>query len=149
MREKIRTIARWSLGVALVGFLAIQFVPYGRAHTNPEVTAEPVWDSPRTRELAVDACFDCHSNTTRWPWYSNIAPMSWVLQRHVDEGRDALNFSRWDLAYEEADEAAETVQEGSMPPWDYRLAHPAARLSDAEKAELAEGLKVTLGSGGD
>ena len=55
--------------------LLIQLVPYGRAHTNPPVVAEPNWDSPQTRELAVRACFDCHSNETTWPWYSNIAPI--------------------------------------------------------------------------
>src|SRR5690349_11025724 len=67
--------------LAITGlFLLIQAVPYGRAHTNPPVVSEPHWDSPRTRELAKRACFDCHSNETRWPWYSHVAPMSWVLQ---------------------------------------------------------------------
>ena len=60
--------------VAVGGFLLIQFVPFGRDHTNPPVVQEPKWDSPATRELAKRACFDCHSNETVWPWYSNIAP---------------------------------------------------------------------------
>ena len=59
-------------------FLAIQFVPYGRDHSNPPVIGEPTWNSPETRALAVRACFDCHSNETVWPWYSNIAPVSWL-----------------------------------------------------------------------
>ena len=62
--------------IVIVGFLAIQLVPYGRTHTNPPVTAEPAWDSPQTRALAVRACFDCHSNETVWPWYTSIAPIS-------------------------------------------------------------------------
>jgi len=78
-----RLIQNWKhlLGV-LVGLLVvIQFVPYGRAHTNPPVAQEPIWDSPQTRELARRACFDCHSNETMWPWYSNIAPISWIAHK--------------------------------------------------------------------
>ena len=56
---------------SLIGaFLLIQVIPYGRDHSNAPVTAEPAWNSPRTRELAVAACFDCHSNETEWPWYT-------------------------------------------------------------------------------
>jgi hypothetical protein len=58
------------------GFLLIQLVPYGRAHANPPVVKEPAWDSPTTRALAKRACFDCHSNETVWPWYTNVAPVS-------------------------------------------------------------------------
>ena len=67
--------------VAVGGFLLIQLVPFGRDHTNPPVVQEPKWDSPATRELAKRACFDCHSNETVWPWYSNIAPVSWLVAR--------------------------------------------------------------------
>ena len=83
----MRKIVLILLAVLLGGFLLMQFVPYGRNHSNPPVISEPHWDSPQTRELAVDACFDCHSNETNWPWYSNIAPVSWMVQRHTDEGR--------------------------------------------------------------
>jgi mono/diheme cytochrome c family protein len=114
--------------VATVALLVVQLVPYGRDHTNPPVTAEPAWDSVATRELAVRACFDCHSNETVWPWYANVAPISWRLQSHVDAGREELNFSEWGSGDQEADEAAEQVREGAMPPWDYRLSHPEARL---------------------
>lgn len=128
----------------MVVFLAIQLVPYGRAQTNPRVVAEPAWDSATTRELAVRACFDCHSNETSWPWYSNIAPISWSLQNHVDEGREKLNFSEWDGS-QQGDEAAETVRDRSMPPTQYLLVHPSARLSDAELAALERGLTATFG----
>ena len=90
------TLIRWAgIGAAAFPFLllAIQFVPYGRAHTNPPVTAEPAWDSAETRELARRACFDCHSNETAWPSYTSISPASWLAQRHVNEGRRELNFS--------------------------------------------------------
>ena len=129
--------------------LVIQFVPYGRDHTNPPVTGEPPWDSPETRAMAVTTCFDCHSNETEWPWYSNIAPFSWLLQRHVDEGRETLNFSEWGSAEQESDEIVESVRDGEMPTWDYELIHADARLSDADRAAFLEGLTATFGAGED
>jgi hypothetical protein len=106
---------------------------------------EPAWDAPRTRELAVRACFDCHSAETRWPWYAAVAPVSWVVRNHVDEGRAALDFSRWDAPGEEAGEASETLLEGEMPPRYYTLLHPEARLTAQETADLAAGLDRTVG----
>jgi hypothetical protein len=136
--------------VALVGlFLVIQLVPYGRDHTNPGVTQEPNWDSPETRQLAERACFDCHSNETDWsPWYASVAPISWLVQHDVNEGRRALNFSTWGQgrAGRELGEMAEVVQEGEMPPAQYLLLHANARLSDAEKQQLVQGL-YTLSRG--
>ncbi len=125
----MRRLVRWgALGVGgvLVLFAAIPLVPYGRDHSNPQVRAEPTWDSALTRDLAVRACFDCHSNEASWPWYSNIAPMSWLAQDHVDDGRNKLNFSEWDRPQEAASESAESVEEGEMPTWDYELLHPQA-----------------------
>jgi hypothetical protein len=143
-----RTKMQWLRLIVLVlvgAFLLIQFVPYGRAHTNPPVRQEPNWDSQRTRQLAVDACFSCHSNETTWPWYSNVAPVSWRLQQHVDEGRSVLNFSEWGSGRQETGDIGEVIQEGEMPPWDYKLAHPESRLSDKENAELIRGLQATVG----
>jgi mono/diheme cytochrome c family protein len=142
-------IRRFLLGFLVVGvvlLLAVQLVPYGRSHDNPPVATDPAWDSPRTRELAVATCYDCHSNVTEWPWYSEIAPLSWLVQRDVDEGREKLNFSE-SGGGEEAGEAAETVRDGEMPPFSYTLTHPGARLSDAERAELISGLTATFGGG--
>jgi hypothetical protein len=137
----LRLVLLGLLGV----FLLIQFVPYGRDHTNPPVTAEPSWDSPRTRELAAGSCFDCHSNLTEWPWYTNVAPMSWLVQRDVDEGRGILNFTEWDRP-QRTDEIGEVVLEGEMPPIQYTLIHRGSKLSDAEKRELADGLRATIAS---
>ena len=64
--------------IALILFGAIQLVPYGHNRSNPPVTGEPAWDSPQTRAYAKQACFDCHSNETIWPWYSYVAPASWL-----------------------------------------------------------------------
>ncbi len=145
--------ARLTFGV-LVGFVvvgaAIQAVPYGWDRSNPPITAEPPWDSARTRELTVRACFDCHSNEVEYPWYARVAPISWVVQGHVSSGRDAVNYSEWDRPQEEAHESAETVREGEMPPAYYtRLAHDRARLTEMERSELIAGLIATLGGGED
>ena len=137
-------VVRWVVIGVVVLVVAVQLVPYGRAHTNPPVRREPVWDAPQTRELAVRACFDCHSNQTVWPWYSNIAPISWLVQRDVDEGRRKTNFSEWDRPQKEAHESAKTVRKATMPPWYY----PWAKLSPAERQTLIRGLEATLGTKG-
>lgn len=134
-------------GGAAAVLVLMQGVPYGRNHTNPPVTGEPAWNSPRTEALARAACYDCHSNESRWPWYSSIAPVSWRIQSHVDEGRGKLNFSAFDRPQEEATEAAEAVRSGEMPPADYLLMHPEARLSAADRQALADGLVATFGAG--
>ncbi|MGB8361494.1 MAG: heme-binding domain-containing protein [Acidimicrobiia bacterium] len=134
---------KWGLFGVLGLLVLIQLVPYGRDHQNPAVVAEPSWDSPQTRDLAVRACFDCHSNETTWPWYSNIAPLSWLIQRDVDEGREHVNFSEWNRR-QRSGESAETVREGEMPPPYYTVTHPNARLSDSEMEALAQGLTASL-----
>lgn len=130
----------------LAAFVAIQLVPFGRDHTNPPIAGEPAWDAPATRALARQACFDCHSNETQWPAYASIAPVSWLVQHDVDEGRAALNFSEWTRPQKEAKEAAAEVREGEMPPTAYKLMHAQARLSAADVERLAQGLARTLGT---
>lgn len=141
-------VLRWLPVVALALLALAQAVPYGRAHGNPQPISEPSWDSPRTRELAVAACFDCHSSLTEWPWYSNVAPASWLIQHDVDEGRAELDFTDWARYATQADEVLEVVQEGEMPPLQYRLLHGGARLSDRERQELLQGLQRTFARGG-
>lgn len=131
------------VAVLIAAFLLIQLLPFGHQHTNPAVVQEPQWDSPQTRELTQHACFDCHSNETIWPWYSNIAPVSWLIQNDVDEGRQRLNFSDWSKAREK-DEITEVIQRGSMPPSYFMTLHPEARLTQAEKDALVTGLENTI-----
>ncbi len=132
----------------LVLFGLMQLVPYGRTHANPYTTKEPAWDSPRTRELARRACFDCHSNETRWPWYADVAPMSWVVQRDVDAAREVINFSEWHRTFDLAHYSGLSVRSGSMPPTKYRMAHPEADLTAQETLELWRGLDATLKTAG-
>lgn len=136
----IRRLILVTVVAGVVLLLGLQLLPLGRMHTNPPVTAEPVWPDSTTRDLAVRACYDCHSNETSWPWYSNVAPISWMVQNHVQEGRALLNFSEWDRPQEGIREAEEVVQEGEMPPGYYRMIHRSAVLSPAEAAALAQGL---------
>jgi hypothetical protein len=131
-----------ALGLAVLAGAA-QAVPFGRDHDNPPVRREPAWDHPDTRALARRACFDCHSNEVRWPWYSWVAPVSWLVARDVAEAREALNFSEWDRPQKEAREGAREVREGAMPLPLYALAHPGARLTPGEREALARGLERT------
>lgn len=142
-----RFVKGLGMGLAVVAALfgMMQLIPYGREHTNPAVVQEPAWDSPRTRELAARACFDCHSNETKWPAYADVAPMSWVMQRDVDAGRSVLNFSEWIRPYDLSPEAGGKVIRREMPPRSYLAMHEHAKLSDSEKVELARGLSVTFG----
>lgn len=134
------------LTLAAIGLaVLIQLVPYGRDHSNPPVVSEPQWDSQATRDVFVRACNDCHSNQTRWPWYSHVAPVSWFLQRHVDNGRAKFNVSRWGTGKNEGDEAAKSVREGEMPLRSYRWGHPEARLTEAEQTAFVAGLVATFG----
>lgn len=138
---------RWIFRLLLLGLivlLAIQFVPYGRDHNNPRTVQEVRWDSVQTRALAQDACMDCHSNLTEWPWYANVAPISWLTTRDVEDGRAKLNFSEWQRPQEaDLDEVLSAIREKEMPPVQYRLVHSAARLTDAERQQLADGLAKT------
>lgn len=129
----------------VVLFVVLQLVPYGRAHTNPPIGEEPKWESPETRALFFQACGNCHSNETTWPWYSHVAPASWLVQRDVDEAREHFNVSDWARPKQDGDEAAEMVREDEMPPWFYRPLHPEAELSEAERERLLAGLIATFG----
>ena len=137
-----------TLFILLGLFIAIQWVPYGHDHVPPADGTLVTWDSPATEALAKRACFDCHSNRTAWPWYASIAPISWRIQTHVNRGRKDLNFTAFDPASkdvaEAAGEAGGTVTRGEMPPNDYLLAHPEARLTATEKRALVAGLDRTF-----
>jgi hypothetical protein len=139
-RSRLRSWRFWLLTL-LVLFGLAQLVPYGRAHDNPKVETTPDWTSASIEQLSMDACGDCHSNETTWPWYSNVAPVSWLVQHDVDEGRSVLN---WSTGCAEAEEIREVVLEGEMPPIQYTPLHPKARLSDAEKRKLADGLAASI-----
>ena len=127
--------------------LAIQAVPYGRSHAQGPVTGEPQWADAETRELMVRACFGCHSNQVEYPSYASVAPISWMVQSHIDEGREAVNYSEFATNPGDAEESFEVVKEGSMPPAYYTRfgLHPEARLTPEEMKTLLNGLQNTPG----
>jgi cytochrome c551/c552 len=121
--------------VVIVVLIGIQFVPVDK--TNPPVSGE-IKAPENVMQILRTSCYDCHSNESVWPWYSNVAPVSWLVVNDVNEGREYLNFSQWqsysgeDKA-EDIEEIWEDVEEGEMPPWYYLPLHPEARLSDKDK----------------
>jgi hypothetical protein len=126
------------VALLLLAFIAIQFVPVDRS--NPPVTA-PLEADEEVIAMLRESCFDCHSNETVWPWYSNVAPMSWLVARDVAEAREHFNFSEWgdysagDKAHL-AEEAVEEVEEGKMPLPNYLRLHPKAKLTPDDFALL-------------
>jgi len=140
MKSKIQRIAKWSLAGVILLLIAIQFVPINRS--NPPVEGEPPFPDA-VRSILSRACYDCHSNKTVWPWYSRIAPLSWLIAHDVSEGRGMINFSTWKrLGARDQIEAIDDIRKqttaGDMPLWYYLPAHPQARLSAGDVATLRD-----------
>jgi len=133
------------LMVLSISFGAIQFIPSSFSRNNPPVTGEPKWDSPQTRSAFFTSCADCHSNESKFPWYSTIAPVSWMIESDIKEGRKHFNISEWDRSERGGDDAAEQVQKGAMPIGPYLFMHPETNLNVKEKKVFVEGLMKTFG----
>jgi Haem-binding domain len=136
----------WILGALVVVFGLLQF-------TNPARTNPPVLPGhdlmatnpppPQIATLLHEACYDCHSDETRWPWYAHVAPVSWLIADDVKEGRRHVNFSDWprnfpDRAAKRCDDISEELDYKEMPPAQYQWMHPAARLTDTQRKELMQ-----------
>ena len=135
------------IGIAVVVILVLmQFKRIDK--TNPEFNeaedfitiAQP---PAEIATLIKDACYDCHSHQAKYPWYSNVAPISWMLENHINEGREHLNFSIWGTyeakkADHKLEEAAEEVEESNMPMKPYVVMHSEAKMTDAQKSALIE-----------
>jgi hypothetical protein len=128
-----------ALAVLLIAAQGLRSTP-----TNPPVEGD-VSAPPEVQHILRRACYDCHSNETRWPWYHTIAPLSWLMQRDVKRGRARLNFSQWS-AYasdpgtvaEKLEKIARLVSRGEMAPWSYQLLHPSARLSPPQRQTVCD-----------
>jgi hypothetical protein len=145
---RVSTVVRPVAIAGVVAFGLLQLVPYGWRHPNPPSTGAPPWPSAEVQALARAACYDCHSNETEWPWYSYVAPMSWLVRYDVERGREASNFSTWDDE-SDASDGAEAVEDGSMPPDRYVRLHPGARLSAEERQALIAALEALEDEDGD
>lgn len=135
-----RQLVRRALVAVAAVFVLVQFVPVERVNPPVEAGAEAV-APPQVRAILRRACYDCHSSETVWPWYGRVAPVSWLLERDVREGRKEVNFSRLghDLVKRRKRkwmEIPEQVEKREMPPWFYAAVHPEARLSEADRATL-------------
>jgi hypothetical protein len=135
---------KWIFAALVVMFALLQF-------TNPPRTNPPVapghdlmaTNPPPSQITALlhSACYDCHSDETKWPWYSRIAPMSWLVADDVKGGRERLNFSDWPRALPERaakrlERISEEVDDKEMPPAKYTLLHPEARLTAGQREQL-------------
>ena len=130
MKKYFKVFALILLGMLIIA----QLVPVSR--TNPPELS-PLKLPSEVENILQKACFDCHSNKTKWPWYTRVAPISWWIVDHVQEGREELNFSDWNSIPpnkrgEKFEEIGEEVEEGEMPLASYTMGHPEARLSQRE-----------------
>jgi hypothetical protein len=145
----VNRLARYLLPVA-TAVVAMQAVRYPR--TNPPVERDLI--APADVKAALrGACYDCHSNETGWPWYTAVAPASWIIHHDVEEGRRRLNFSSWGAYADDPgtlarklDEIARSVAAGDMAPFYYRMLHPDARLTEAQRDALLAWAKHELAS---
>ena len=137
---KNRKPFRLILTILLVTIVVAQFVPVTR--DNPPAMAD--FDgAAAVKQVLKKSCYDCHSNETIWPWYSYVAPASWLVASDVDEARHKLNFSDWGLMTAEkqarvAEAVWEEVEKGDMPLSQYLLMHSDAKPTDADKAVLRD-----------
>ena len=143
---RVKKVLKWSAVAASLIFLGAQ--AYRPDRTNPPVDEGKTMRANTRMTHGVEAilrrsCNDCHSSETDWPWYSNVAPASWFLKRHVDEGRRELSFSEW-ATYSKRKrerklhEICQQVESGEMPLKSYLPLHPSARLSAEDKRVLCE-----------
>ena len=137
---------KWILGALVIVFAVLQLT--NPARTNP---AAPPQDSltatnpppPQITTMLQGACYDCHSDQTRWPWYAHVAPASWLLASDVRDGRRHVNFSEWphfhpDRAARLWEDIRDELDYKDMPPAQYQWMHPAARLTEAQRQELIQ-----------
>jgi hypothetical protein len=135
--------------ILLATFIALAIAQFPRVEQTDPPTIEEV-SAPFAIETTLKrACYDCHSNETRWPWYSHVAPVSWLIARDVNLARKEINFSEWGGYYpvtrqRKLEWMGRALREGTMPPWSYRLMHPGARLTDADRAVLEQWVQTAL-----
>jgi len=130
------------LSIVAFSFVAILFIAQAIRidRTNPDVLSD-LTAAPGVKPILQRACYNCHSNETVWPWYSGVAPVSWLVGSDVKEGREHMNFSEWGT-YDSGTQShklrgiSEEVKSGDMPPWYYKLIHGEARLTASERDQI-------------
>jgi hypothetical protein len=144
----MRKLFKWILIILVIGLVAAQFYPMAR--TNPPFTATQTIDNvvnvpPDVHATLTRACGDCHSNLTQWPWYSHVAPMSWLVIGHVNDGRRHINLSTWvrpgkepKSSIDRLKEMCDEVQSGGMPLSSYTMIHWSSKLSADDVKRICE-----------
>jgi len=135
-------LTRTIIGAGALVFLMIQLIP--RSRQNPPVTQD-IAAPPQVESILRRACYDCHSNETRWPWYAHVAPVSWLEVHDVERGRSHLNFSAWDKYSDDPETVIrklrnidKVMHNGTMPLWYYLPEHAPARLSDTDRQVIED-----------
>ncbi len=151
-KKKRKGFLKYSFILLLVAFVVMQFFTINK--TNPKVEKAKDFIAIATPPADIEkmirsACYDCHSNETVYPWYSNLAPVSWWLEDHIEEGRSHLNFSEWgnyeeDKANHKLHECEEEVEEKEMPLSSYTWSHGDAKFTDAQRDKLAKWFKSKM-----
>ncbi len=145
-RSCMKSKLKWIFGALVVAFVLLQLT--NPARTNPPVVSDLMATNappPSVAALLHAACYDCHSYETKWPWYSRIAPASWLVASDVNEGRHHLNLSDWpatrpDWQVRRLENMSEEIESGEMPPKKYTLIHADARLTDSQRKTLTDWL---------
>lgn len=145
IRFKMKRILKWAIAALVVIFAALQIVQPAR--TNPPVKSDFLKATAAPPEVAAmfhSTCYDCHSDETRWPWYSYVAPVSWQVAQDVNEGRRHINLSEWpdkpDLARKKIENMSDEIDDGDMPIKKYTLIHKDARLTQQQRDTLTQWL---------
>lgn len=140
----MKKILRGTFIALIIALVVMQFIQPDRTNPESDVNNDFIAVNNIDSEIGhflKTACYDCHSNNTRWPWYSKVAPVSYVVAHHVEEGREHLNFSEWGTysegkAEHKLEECIEEIKEGEMPMWGYVALHSDADLTDEEMEQL-------------
>jgi hypothetical protein len=134
-------ILKWIFVVLVICFVGIQFIPVSSSKPayDPSKTIQATMNvPPEVTAIFERACNDCHSSQTTWPWYNNVAPVSWWLADHVNDARRHLSFSEWGTykprrVEVKLKEICDEVTSGEMPLGSYLIMHPSAKLTEADK----------------
>jgi hypothetical protein len=144
--KRFRKLLKWIVIVLACAFVVIQF--WRPARTNPAVDPAQTMHAqlqvtPQVSGILERSCNDCHSNATRWPWYTNVSPVSWFVVNHVNDGRKELNFSEWgwfstNRKVKKLQEICEQVEDGAMPLTTYTPLHSGSKLSPDDVKALCD-----------
>jgi hypothetical protein len=142
----MRKVLKWIIIVLAIVFVGLQFIR--SAKTNPPIDQSQTIEAhtqmtPQVAAILDRSCNDCHSNKTRWPWYSNVAPASWLVIGHVNDARKDLNFSEWskrdrDRQSKKLQQMCDEVTDGAMPLGSYTPLHPGSKLSADDVKTLCD-----------